>query len=366
MIARFTVLLPIKITIPEGEPLTPETQTTPFGRLAIYPPMAAATSLTSRLFDPAMPLMNLADKVVPAAPQAATSDVLLNDRKTTLANLLLIEYRKDSFVRDSPTQERAPDDPPVEHAFAVFNGLLRRIRSATQAARIREVTPVTVIWRCEYLNDDGTPLVPDDRYIRVRTAVAFNFEGQALLKQHWDKIHTLPVDYAPPIWETLLLDAELMLPQVGPALVLAFASIETIASATMNHLAGHSPTPASLWEWLNARGPWKDPTIDEQCGDLLKVFVGRSLKDNALLWQAFKNLATVRNRFVHEGVATLGGKAVTEVECTALLAKAKEVIEFLEQFLPEPMRRPLTDVQMLWKSTQLLRAPGDGADRAKV
>ena len=365
MIARLSVLLPVKISIPEGEALEPTVHDSEFGQLTIHPPVAALTTLTSQVSDPALPLMNLVDKLVPATSQEGTEHVLLNGRKTVLTNLLQIEYRRDTFCRDAHTQEGTPaDDPPVTHAFGVINGLLRRLRTVGQAARIREVDPTAVLWRFEYLNDDGTPLAHDQRYFRVRAGVSFRFEAQALLQAQWERIKALPIDYAPPPWDTLLLDAELMLPQIGPPLVLAFTAVETVAMATIDYLAGSSSTPPALWRWINERGPLKVPTVEEQCGELLKVLAGRSVKDDAPLWESFKHLSTARNKFVHEGVATLAGRTVTQSDALSMVTRAKEIVRFLEQFLPEEARRPIVDEVVTWSSQQMLRAPTDEASQA--
>jgi len=360
MIARLSVLLPIKISIPEGEILAPAVYESEFGQLTIHPPVAAITSLTSQLSDPTLPLMNLAEQLARATPQVGTGDVLLNGRKTVLANLLQIEYRRETFIRDAPTEGRtAADDPPLSHAFAVLNGLLRRMRTVGQAARIREIDLTNVLWRFEYLNDDGTSLERDTRYIRVRAGVSVRFEAQALLPSLWERIQALPIDYVPPRWDTLLLDAELMLPEIGPPLVLAFTAVETVASFTIDSFANAAGISPALWKWLNDRGPLKDPTVEEQCGDLLKVFAGRSLKDDVRLWEAFKQLSTARNKFVHEGVATLAGKPVTHDDAVQLVTRAKEIVRFLEQFLPEDARRPIVEERVTWGSQQMLRAPPD-------
>jgi hypothetical protein len=91
-----------------------------------------------------------------------------------------------------------------------------------------------------------------------------------------------------------------LLPEVGPALVLAVTALETLISATLNQLASSANLPSGLWEWINNRGDYrKEPSVEEQFDVLLRVLAGKSLRNQSDLWRGFKDLKEARNSFVH-------------------------------------------------------------------
>jgi len=102
-----------------------------------------------------------------------------------------------------------------------------------------------------------------------------------------------------------------------------------------------SVVPRSLWTWINDRGDYrKEPSVLDQYDTLLKVFTGRSLRDEAELWEALRNIKDARNSFVHEGKAMIGKRDVSLADARALLAKAERIVQWVELFLPETARRP--------------------------
>jgi hypothetical protein len=70
----------------------------------------------------------------------------------------------------------------------------------------------------------------------------------------------------------------------------------------------------------------------------LKLLSGHSLKERTELWEAFQNLRTARNSFVHEGTAVVGGKAVDADQALKLLARANEVVSCVRDWLPPELR----------------------------
>jgi len=182
----------------------------------------------------------------------------------------------------------------------------------------------------------------------------------------WEKTNSLPLEYRPATWENLLLDAESLLPHVGPVLVLMAASIETAISAVLRHLATKGLVPDQLWQWINDRGDYrKEPSVEEECDVLLNVLGGKSLKTEPKLWQSFKNIKNARNNFVHEGIPSItkGGKALSSAEVSQLLDSAKQIIKFLEEFLPENPRRPIA---MEKREFEFRREVGEGALEPRV
>ena len=96
-----------------------------------------------------------------------------------------------------------------------------------------------------------------------------------------------------------------------------------------------------LWKWVNNRENWlKEPAPIEQFDILLMSFLGVSLKDNNDLWGHFKNLKHARNSFVHEGIAKIGKKPITEEEARILIVKANEIVIFVKNELPEELQWP--------------------------
>jgi hypothetical protein len=82
----------------------------------------------------------------------------------------------------------------------------------------------------------------------------------------------------------------------------------------------------------------KQPSIEEQYDVLLKEFMGHSLKENAALWQSFMTLKTARNKYVHEGVATIGGVPVTIDEALSLLRQVFAISEWIRDRLPADLQ----------------------------
>jgi hypothetical protein len=133
-----------------------------------------------------------------------------------------------------------------------------------------------------------------------------------------------------------------VLPDVGPALVLAATSLETLIADALDKLSAEaSPVPQSLWTWINDRGDYrKEPSVLEQYDALFKAFTGRSLRDEIELWEALRNIRDGRNSFVHGGKPLIGRRDVPLADARALLAKAERIVEWVEAFLPETARRP--------------------------
>jgi hypothetical protein len=86
--------------------------------------------------------------------------------------------------------------------------------------------------------------------------------------------------------------------------------------------------------WITKRGFFlKEPSTDEQFDVLLKIFSGKSLKDEPTLWEAFRNLKEARNNFVHKGRAEIGGKPVTSDVASRLVASTRDIIRWTEKLI---------------------------------
>jgi hypothetical protein len=236
--------------------------------------------------------------------------------------------------------------PPEQVRF--LNGqsrVLDRLRFVTRGFRVKPLDVPHTTWRITYLNNDETELSKEEGLVRGRGAIGFHLHWTAVTSQVWDDIHQLPPDYVSPAWDTLLLDAANLLPEIGPPVVLAATALEVFISYILNELAERSTVPRELWTWINNRGDgigWlREPTVEEQFDMLLHVLLGISLKENNRLWEAFRHLRQARNSFVHGGRARIGKQVLTAEDAQRLIPAAVEIIRFIRDRLPEDMQWPI-------------------------
>jgi hypothetical protein len=102
-----------------------------------------------------------------------------------------------------------------------------------------------------------------------------------------------------------------------------------------------------LWQWISDRGAryWQEPSLADLFSDILRIAAGKSLEDEKLLWEAFKNLKEARNKFVHEGVAMIGGRAITSDQAAKLIEKADAIVRWVAQMLPDDVKPLQTNKQ---------------------
>lgn len=156
-------------------------------------------------------------------------------------------------------------------------------------------------WRMDYFQDSGERVEkrPDLILGKGGGVHTVLFEGVSV--SGWESLgRACPALLT---WDRLLLDAIAILPDAGPAVVLATAALESLIGVALARLGHDSPrVPTTLWKRINDRGDWrKEPSVTEQFDTLLRVLTDRSLKDEAKLWQDFAELRRLRNSFVHEG-----------------------------------------------------------------
>jgi hypothetical protein len=169
-------------------------------------------------------------------------------------------------------------------------------------------------WRIEYLEDSGGELQPVDGLHRKRSGQGLSLRLVGLRKEVWEEAQALPADFAPPIWDTLLLDADALWPDVDASIALANAALEVFSKWLLDEVAACNSLPQGLWEWINNRDQWlQEPSVDDRFGSLLKALAGRSLKEEPKLWEAYKELRQARNSFSHRGRPTVGKKRPVDV-----------------------------------------------------
>jgi hypothetical protein len=281
--------------------------------------------------------------MMPVVPQVS-SMLLVNGHPIVLANALHLDFRWNERAQTpSESGGNSTDHPPDETIYRAANFVLLRLKTYMRGANIKPLGPTVGTWRLDYLTDEGSKAPGTDPARWDRSRVVFRGSLGVTPATLWNSLSEF-WDHSPPHnWESLLLDAYMLLPEVGPAVVLAATGVETLISVALDHLYAGSSVPAELWTWINDRGDYrKEPSTGEQLDNLLRVVTGKSLKDDTNLWQVFMRLRGVRNNFVHTGRAVLKGSDVeiSEEDARILLDGARAIFDWLYPLLGEGLRRP--------------------------
>lgn len=371
MIARIRILLPFYFSWRLGDQLSPYEYVSGQYTVKIYPPYQTGLDLTAisrGIAGLAVPARDALEHLKPIANPQQTNLVTLDGNPTISANLLQIDFKKPDFDRRKVKTNRPEDlekigDPSIEYCFKVAKDFLARIRTITRGTKIREISPSSTAWRLDYLTDDEKDLPLEQGKYRRRLASSFNIGVQGISSAVWNRVTSLPDDYTPHVWDTLLLDAEAFLPEVGTSLLVAFAALETFISWALDQFAQQTRVKAELWAWINERENWlKEPSVTEQYDQLLRVLSGVSLKEKSELWEAFTHLKKFRDSFIHEGKLELGGKRVTVQEAYNLVGRVKEIIDWVEQLLPSSLHRPKLGTTANLQIFKVLSGEGPATD----
>jgi len=325
MLARFRVLLPFVISVRYGDNLASYGFDRDGYHIRVFAPYK--TALDPSHFDGAT-LAQSAEGLRPAAPQTPTDSIRMDSAATVQANALQIDFTKEAFDRAKREGQRqvTEADPPIPLAFSAANDLLKRVRSVGRAAVIRLLTPCSTTWHLHYLTDEEGELPEDSALVRGLGGKRLSIRLAGLNETVWNEAQALPSGFEPPPWESLLFDAEALLPEIGPSIAVVYAALEVFIARVLDQLdrAGHYE---------------KEPSVADRFDVLLKVLAGRSLKEEAGLWQSFRNVQNARHSFIHEGVPTLGGRPVTEADAYSLVGQAKAIIDWVEALLPAELQR---------------------------
>jgi hypothetical protein len=336
MVARFLILLPFDLFITDAE-LWPSVEgTVKDYRVKVYPPMLYAER--PKPTDSVHAHVSWAKNL---SPPSFSENVLQNDRKTAHVNVLTLDFIKPEFDRSISSVGAC--DPAPELAFEVANSFLARIRVYSRAPQIRPLVRSRDPWKVSYLSDDFRQLEVEEGKHRGRLAATVSVGNVALTPETIRMVADRWQSAEPYVWDELLLDAHALWPDVGSAIVMAYAALETFIEWALEILQEERKLPGKFWKWIKERDHWtKEPSVAEQFDALLFLFTERSLKDEPTLWGPFTELKKARNTLVHAGTANVGGEAVAADKAKELIDNADKIIAWVEALLPEKHRRGRT------------------------
>lgn len=314
MIAKVNILLPYSIIAPEKEPFDTIIYDYAGYKVRFYPFGQSEN----------------ADKFSPI--ESAT----INGEKAVNVDVLQISFNKEHFDRKVTTDF----DPPLKLIEEVANDFLSRLRYVTNAHKIKILNIDSTTLSIRYLNNDESELIQEEGFARGKTRGRINVEIPGISKEIWSDVSSMLPTQLLPAWKHLLLDAKSILPEIGPSIILTFTALEVFISTILNEITIYKKVNDELWQWINNRGPLKDPSIDEQFDKLSKYFIGKSLKENDKLWEVFKNLRTARNSFAHTGIPKIGNLVVDETKARQFIIQALEITKFFRDNLPTELRWP--------------------------
>jgi hypothetical protein len=328
VIASYKLFLPYVFHVLKPEELSPYHTTVDRYEVTLYPPFQGKVETVSF-----RGRKQVAHSLLPAAPQVLSDNIKVSDQDTLEADLLKIDFKAPEFDRRRGHER---EDPPLELVFLVANRWLAVLRTVLQSPYIRPIDAAEWFWRLDYLTDAGEELPSSPEFFKMASSRRFSPSLNILDNAQWNAALKFTLDADIPIYIPLILDARAALPDIGTAITLASTALETLIERHLGQLAVAKCTPPELWSWITKRGFFlKEPSTDEQFDRLLKIFSGKSLKDEPLLWEAFKNLGQARNSFVHRGRAEIGENPVTVDVAMQLVGMTEDIIKWTEGLRPE-------------------------------
>jgi hypothetical protein len=369
MIARFTVLLPFILSVRQGDDLPVYELEQSEYRIRIYPPCSAAVDPSETETVSSVPQAEVLKRLRPAESQTATELIKMDKVPTIQANLFQIDFIKPDFDRRHSTATTSEEfltegDPSLKFIFDLVNRILLQVRTITRGSPIRPVGPDNTLWRLDYMTDNEEELPHNPEFFRKRMGARFSWRVIGLNANIWNRVISLPADFSPPTWDTLILDAEALLPDVDAAIVVASSALESFIAWALDQLAPLAKVDPKLWNWINSRDDWyQRPSVSDQYNVLLKILTRKTLKDEARLWDVLMNIRQARDKFSHAGTPLIGGKEVNQAQAYDLVGKAKEIIDWVEKLLPENKRRPKLEKLAVMDMQKVLFAPADTEKR---
>jgi hypothetical protein len=106
--------------------------------------------------------------------------------------------------------------------------------------------------------------------------------------------------------------------------------------------------------------------VGERFDTLLRLFTGRSLKDEPELGKGFTEIRKAQNALAHQGIAMTGGKPVDSAKAKALADAAQKIIAWIERLVPEAQRRAKTEATGPFMRRMATPEEADALGRARV
>jgi len=339
MIARFAILLPFDLFVREGDELPTLDLSASAYQIRVHP-LAHSTERPK----PTDSVLRSVSSLENARVAPFTETLQVGGRRTAQVNVLVMDFSKPEFDRTAEPNVAA--DPAPELAFGIANLILARIRVYSRAFDIRPLEIDRDPWRIGYLADNLQELEPEQGKVRGRVSSFVRVGFAAITPDIIEMVAPGSQTDEPYVWDQLLLDAYALLPDVGGAVVMAYAAMETFIAWALDILHEEQQLPKGLWGWINKRDHWtKEPSVSEKFDILLRVFTGHSLKDEPQLWERFTEVRKARNALVHEGAAKVGAKPVDAGKARELVNDTGKIIKWVELLLPEARRRARTDAR---------------------
>lgn len=118
-------------------------------------------------------------------------------------------------------------DPPRDLAFGIANSILARIRVFSRAFQIKPLETNWNPWQIQYLTDDLQQLEAEEGKVRGIRSGSGEIGFATLTSDTIQMVVSGSQNQEPYSWDQLLLDAYEQLPDVGGAIVMAAAALET-------------------------------------------------------------------------------------------------------------------------------------------
>ena len=344
MIARFRILLPYLIFIPENEQFSDFEFDLEGLKVRISPPFQSTLHFHEFVLGKAPTLTRLIDELKPASKIVVTDSLLIDGRPVIECNCIQIDFIAEDFIRN---MNKVDNQPSWKQALEAANIFLTHFRTVTQSSQAQQlVLGSNTAWTLQYLNDDQSELPRQEGKMRQTGGLQLKGHFTRLTKSIWEQVKIIPTDYSPPNFQNLILDADKILPDIGASIVLMYSSIESIISWALKIAASRSAIPKELSTWILEKNDdnWmKLPSTSDKLSILLKIFAGKSLKeDKPDLWKSFTEIRKIRNGFVHEGKLSLDSVPIGLDAAQKYLEISKQIISFIEGLLPKELTRPLS------------------------
>jgi hypothetical protein len=267
--------------------------------------------------------------------------VTLNGQLVVLCNVLTIEFLNveyDRRISDLPKEiaaNLAAGIPSVTEVFDLANSYIAALRAVSGLAMLRELEPTRVVWVIDYLDDSRDQLPREEGKLRSRQSQMGPLPWGAVFNESADAAFVRLDQPDPAPWDLLMLQAVDQLPSIGPAIVLAFAGFEQLVNSV---ISTNVPTTYTTKQRKAALSNKRSSPLD-RADTVLYELIGQTLRSQRDAWPAAEELAGLRNRYLHHGIAPTFATQPFWFAAGQLLRRVSEGMLWLEGFLPSEKRR---------------------------